>query len=225
MRRLFRRIDLIGITLWALAGSIAFGAACGAVFTLYLQVIGREITVVLLVLCGVLTGFAAPLGFEPFLAGLAAGLVIQNIRPAAGDVLHDAAEQGAMPALVLFFAATGASMHVEALATVGLLAVALSALRVLAVRTSIRAAVRVTGGEWPGSDLLWRALLPTAGTTLGLVTLAVRELPDWGLRLQALDCRGRRDQSAHRTDHLPRRPRAGSGNRSSDRQPCGRVEP
>jgi alpha,alpha-trehalose-phosphate synthase [UDP-forming] len=178
--------DLIGITLWALAGSIAFGAACGALFTLYLQVIGREITVVLLVLCGVLTGFAAPLGFEPFLAGLAAGLIIQNIRPAAGDVLHDAAEQGAMPALVLFFAATGASMHVEALATVGLIAVALSALRILAVRTSIRAAVRVTGGEWPGSDLLWRALLPTAGTTLGLVTLAVRELPDWGLRLQAL---------------------------------------
>ncbi len=155
-------------------------------FTLYLQVVGREITVVLLVLCGVVTGFAAPLGFEPFLAGLAAGLVIQNIRPAAGDVLHDAAEQGAMPALVLFFAATGASMHVEALATVGLIAVALSALRILAVRTSIRAAVRVTGGDWPGSDLLWRALLPTAGTTLGLVTLAVRELPDWGLRLQAL---------------------------------------
>jgi trehalose 6-phosphate synthase len=179
-------IDLIGITLWSLAGSIAFGAACGALFTLYLQVVGREITVVLLVLCGVLTGFAAPLGFEPFLAGLAAGLVIQNIRPAAGDVLHDAAEQGAMPALVLFFAATGASMHVEALATVGLIAVALSALRILAVRTSIRAAVRVTGGEWPGSDLLWRALLPTAGTTLGLVTLAVQELPDWGLRLQAL---------------------------------------
>jgi trehalose 6-phosphate synthase len=179
-------IDLVAITVWSIAGSIAFGAACGALFTFYLQVVGREITVVLLVLCGVLTGLAAPLGFEPFLAGLAAGLVIQNIRPAAGDVLHDAAEQGAMPALVLFFAATGASMHIEALATVGLLAVVLSALRILAVRSSIRAAVRVTGGEWPGSDLLWRALLPTAGTTIGLVALAVRELPDWGPRLQAL---------------------------------------
>ena len=57
-------IDLVGITLWALAGSIAFGAVCGALFTLYLQIVGREITVVLLVLCGVLTGFAAPLGIR-----------------------------------------------------------------------------------------------------------------------------------------------------------------
>ena len=42
--------------------------------------------------------------------------------PGPPRVLHDAIEHGAMPALVLFFAALGASMHVEALATVGLLA-------------------------------------------------------------------------------------------------------
>ena len=48
------------------------------------------------------------------------------ITPAA-DVLHDAIEQGAMPVLVLFFAAVGASMHVEVLATVGVVALGVTA--------------------------------------------------------------------------------------------------
>jgi trehalose 6-phosphate synthase len=179
-------IDLVAVAVWSVVGSMAFGACCGALFTLYLRFIGREITVVLLVLCGVLTGLAAPLGFEPFLAGLVAGLVIQNVRPEAGSVLHDAAEQGAMPALVLFFAASGASMHIEALATVGVFAVGLTALRLLSIRTSSRFAARVSGASMPEAGLLWRGLVPTAGATLGLMSIAVVELPDWGERLQAL---------------------------------------
>jgi alpha,alpha-trehalose-phosphate synthase [UDP-forming] len=179
-------IDLVGVAAWSVGGSIALGAGCGALFTLYLKIVGREVTVLLLVMCGVLTGFAAPMGFEPFLAGLTAGLVIQNVRPGAGDVLHDAAEQGAMPALVLFFAATGASMHIEALATVGAFAVAISALRLVAIRTGTRLAARISGADSPEVGLLWRGLVPTAGATLGLLTLAVTELPDWGIPLQSL---------------------------------------
>jgi len=177
---------LVAAAAWSVIGAIAFGAACGALFALYLRFVGREITVLLLVLCGVLTGFAAPLGFEPFLAGLAAGLVIQNALPEAGDVLHDAAELGAMPALVLFFAATGASMHIEALATVGAFAVVLTALRIVSVRTAARIAARFSARDMPEAELLWRALVPTAGAALGLMSAAVVELPEWGARLQAL---------------------------------------
>lgn len=178
--------DFGAVAMWSVLGSLAFGAAAGGLFTIYLRYVGREVTVILLALCAVLTGVTAPFGFEPFLAGLAAGLIIQNIRPDAGDLLRDAAESGAMPALVLFFAATGASMHVEALATVGIFAVGLSALRVLSVRAGSRAAVWLTGASVPEAGLVWRALVPTAGTTLGLMAMAVVNLPEWGLRLQAL---------------------------------------
>ena len=133
---------LVATVTWSLAGSAAFGACCGALFTFYLRYIGREITIALLTLCAGLAGFAAPLGFDPFMSGLAAGLVVQATRPQAAAVLHDALEVGAMPALVLFFAAMGASMHVEALATVGLFAVAFTILRLAAVRTSTRLAAR-----------------------------------------------------------------------------------
>jgi len=179
-------LELVAAAGWSLIGSIAFGATAGALFTLYLKYVGREITVLLLALCAVLTGFSTPFGLEPFLAGLAAGLIIQNFRPAAGDILRDAAEHGAMPALVLFFAATGASMHVAALATVGIFAVGLTALRVLAVRASSRVAARLIGFDAPEASLLWRALVPTAGTTLGLTAIAAANLPEWGTRLSAL---------------------------------------
>ncbi len=177
---------LLATAAWSLVGALAFGALAGAAFAAYLGYVGREVTVMLLALCAVLTGVAAPFGFEPFLAGLAAGLVIQNVRPEAGDVLHDAAEQGAMPALVLFFVASGASMHIEALATVGIFAVVLTVLRIVAVRVSSQVAARLIAGRIPEARLLWRALVPTAGTTLGLLALAVADLPEWGIRLQAL---------------------------------------
>jgi hypothetical protein len=63
---------------WSLVGAVAFGAAAGAVFMAYVNYVGREITVVLLVLCTLLTGIAAPWDSIRFLAGLAAGLVIQK---------------------------------------------------------------------------------------------------------------------------------------------------
>jgi trehalose 6-phosphate synthase len=170
---------------WSAVGSLAFGVVVGGVLTLYLKFIGRETTVMLLAACAVLSG-AAPLGLEPFLAGLSAGLVVQNAAPATGDLLHDAIERAAMPVLVLFFAAVGVSMHVEAVATIGLVAVLLAALRVFWIRVAIRAAIGLAGVTTPAASSLWRALVPTAGATLGLAAIAVLDLPDWAPRLQAL---------------------------------------
>jgi hypothetical protein len=50
------------------------------------------------------------LTFEPLLAALAAGLVVENVAPPRGDALRVAVERGALPVLVLFFATAGASL-------------------------------------------------------------------------------------------------------------------
>ncbi len=171
---------------WSLVGSTAFGAAMGGLFALYLKYVGRELTVVLLALCAGLSGFAPVFGLEPFLAGLAAGIVVKNTMAQAGDVLHDAIEYGAMPVLVLFFAAAGASIHIELLATVGLVALGLSGLRLVGIWTGTRVGGRVTGSTGPDVRLLWRALVPTAGVTLGLAAVVAAEQGAWGSRLDAL---------------------------------------
>jgi trehalose 6-phosphate synthase len=178
--------DLGWAALWSVVGSLAFGSLFGALFTIYLRLVGREITVVLLALCAVLTGFGAPLGYEPFLAGLAAGVVVQNAMPATGDVLHDAMGHGAMPVLVLFFAAVGASLHVEAVATIGVFAVGLTLARLAAIRTATAVAARLTGDTLPNAGLVWRALIPAGGASLGLAAAIAMRHPTWASELQAL---------------------------------------
>jgi trehalose 6-phosphate synthase len=171
---------------WSLLGSAAFGAIMGAAFTLYLRLVGREVTVVLLALCAALSGLAVPFRFEPFLAGLAAGIAVRNLRAGAAEVLRDGIEYGAIPVLILFFAATGASIHVENVATVGLVALGLCGLRVFALRAGIAVGDRLHGTTTAETPLLWRALLPTTGVTLGLATAVSTGQVGWGAQLEAL---------------------------------------
>jgi len=176
-------MTLVASTAWSLLGSMAFGAALGALFALYLKYVGREVTVVVLALCALIAG-GAVFHFDLLLAGLAAGVVVQNVVTRAGDVLRDAIQRGARPVLVLFFATVGASMHVQALATLGASALAVSALRLLLVRAGVRLGSWAAGFDTPETRALWTALMSMAGVTLGFAVMVATEHPDWGARLQ-----------------------------------------
>jgi trehalose 6-phosphate synthase len=171
---------------WEILGSLAFGAIVGALFALYLRFVGRELTLVLIALCVILSTLGGRWHFEPLLAAVAAGIVVQNLTKSAGDVLRDAIERGAMPVLVLFFAAAGASIHLEAVATVGAVAVAISVVRLVFVRWGARLGARAAGVDTPESRLLWRGLMTKSGVALGLGVLAANEFPTWGARLETL---------------------------------------
>ncbi|MGE5835583.1 MAG: trehalose-6-phosphate synthase [Acidobacteriota bacterium] len=171
---------------WATAGSVAFGGLLGSLFALYLRFVGREVTVVLLALFALFTGLGARWHFEPLLSGLAAGLVVQNVMGQAGDVLRDSIARGAMPVFVLFFAAVGASMQVDAVATLGITALALSLVRAVLLRAGAKFGVRAAGVEAPETHLLWRSFISTAEITIGLTTLVVTEHPVWSGQLQTL---------------------------------------
>ena len=101
-------IDVIVGFAWEIGGAIAFGALIGALFALYMRYIGREVTLVLLAVCGLLSQVGATQRFEPLLAAVAAGLVIENLAIAEGDALRAAVQRGAPPVLVVFFVAIGA---------------------------------------------------------------------------------------------------------------------
>jgi len=171
---------------WEILGSFAFGAIVGSLLALYLRYVGREVTLVLFAICIVLAGVGARWHFLPLLPALAAGVVVQNIATPVGDTLRDAIERGAMPILVLFFAAAGASFHLEALAAIGATAVAISAVRLALVREGTRIGARAAHVDTPESRLLWRALMTKAGVALGLGVLAANAYPEWGARLQTL---------------------------------------
>lgn len=171
---------------WAVFGSFAFGAGIGAAFALYLHYIGRELAVSLLAICAVIAGVGAQLHLEPLLAALAAGLLVENVAPPRGDMLKDAVERGALPVLVVFFAAAGASLQLDALATIGGIALAVSALRMFLIWLSTRIGGRWAGIPQPVAGLVWMGLVSQAGVTLGLAMLVSAEFPEWGLPLQTL---------------------------------------
>jgi Kef-type K+ transport system membrane component KefB len=179
-------VSLLARLSWEIVGSFAFGAVLGAFFALYLRYFGREVTLALLTLCGLLAGLGPVFHFEPLLAALAAGLVVENIAQPSGDALKEAVERGALPVLVVFFAAAGASLHLDALATIGLTAAVISAVRLASIRVSAAAAVRVSGVDPRSGQHVWMALVSQAGVTLGLTILVAREFPEWGLQVQSL---------------------------------------
>jgi Kef-type K+ transport system membrane component KefB len=171
---------------WEILGSLFFGAATGAVFAFYLRYVGREVAVALLGLCALVAGFGATLHLEPLLVALAAGLVVENIAPPKGDMLKEAAERGALPILVVFFAAAGASLQLDALATIGTVALAVSALRMLLIWLATRSGGRYAGVEPAIGRLVWMGLISQAGVTLGLTLLVASEFPGWGSTIQTL---------------------------------------
>jgi trehalose 6-phosphate synthase len=177
---------LVASIAWQIAGALALGAGLGGVFTLYLRYVGREVTVVLIVVGALLAGLGHQLGFQPILAGLAAGIVVQNFTATAGDVLRTAVTRSAWPVLILFFTAVGISMQIGGLTTIGLAVLVVSGIRVIALAAGARAGAVLARVRTQDSALLWRALMSSAGVTLSLSVVAATEHPGWGATLQTL---------------------------------------
>ena len=171
---------------WEIGGAVAFGVLVGVLFALYLRFIGREITLVLLAVCVVLSQVGTTQQLQPLLAALAAGVVIENLAVAQGDTLRAAVRGGAPPVLVVFFTAVGASLRLDAVAATGLAALALSALRLGFIRLGVR-----TGMAWSRlPDTIgthaWTGLISQAGITLGFASIVATEFPGWGNQVQLL---------------------------------------
>jgi Kef-type K+ transport system membrane component KefB len=177
----------VGVQLsWEIVGSVAFGAIVGALFAVYLRVVRREITLALLATCTLLAIVAPLLRFELILAALGAGLVVENIAPPEGDELRHAIERGALPVLVAFFAAAGASLELDALAVVGFVALGLATLRLMLVWGLCELTVRQAGRADTSARSVWMGLISQAGVTLGLATIVASEFPTWGREVRTL---------------------------------------
>jgi trehalose-6-phosphate synthase/Kef-type K+ transport system membrane component KefB len=171
---------------WEIGGALAFGCLIGALFALYLRYVAREVTLVLLAVCALLSQVGVRQGFEPLLAAMAAGMVIQNVAVPQGDALKVAIQRGALPVLVVFFVGIGTSLQLDAFLTIGYVAVALVAVRIVLIRIGVTAGLRAAGIDDEVGAYLWTGLISQAGITLGLASVLATEFPLWGSRVQTL---------------------------------------
>src|SRR5215510_9844654 len=144
---------------WEIGGAVAFGSFVGALFALYLRYIGREVTLVLLAVCGLLSQVGSTQQFEPLLAAVAAGLVIENLSVAQGDALRAAVQRGAPPVLVIFFVAIGSSLRVDALTALGPIALALAAIRAVLIRAGVWVGLTVSDVDRRVGEHAWTGLI------------------------------------------------------------------
>ena len=178
--------EIVARLAWEIGGAVAFGVLIGVLFALYLRYIGREITLVLLAVCAVLSQVGTTQQLQPLLAALAAGVVIENLAVSQGDTLRAAVRRGAPPVLVVFFVAVGASLRLDAVAAFGISAVALSAVRLGFIRLGVAAGVKSSGLPEPIGKYAWTGLVSQAGITLGFASVVAAEFPGWGNQVQLL---------------------------------------
>jgi trehalose 6-phosphate synthase len=179
-------VGLLARFAWEIGGAVAFGVLIGALFALYLRYVGREIALVVIAVCALLSQVGSTQQFEPLLAAVAAGFVIENLSLAQGDALKAAVQGAALPVLVIFFVAVGTSLRLDVLAESGIIVIALSAVRLLFIRLGVSLGVRSSGIDRTVGDYIWTGLVSQAGITLGFAALVASEFAEWGPRIQAL---------------------------------------
>jgi Kef-type K+ transport system membrane component KefB len=177
-------LELFGGVSVELFGSLAVGVGLGVAMLVYLQRVGREVPVFLAAVCLASAEMGVRLHLSPLLVSLAAGAVVANLHGREGERLNQAVEKAGLPVFALFFAAAGAGLHLEAVLSLGPVALALALLRAGAIWMTTR---RLAPAEDPRSrQLLWMGLVSQAGVTVGLASLLARTFEGFGAQMEAL---------------------------------------
>lgn len=126
-------------------------------------------------LCG---GIAEYLQVSYILAAMVLGTVVVNLARHHNRPFH-AIEGIEWPFMILFFVLAGASLHVDALAAIGLLGVGYIALRAGGLVAGSWLGGVASGAEPAIRRWMGWALLPQAGVALGMALLAGQRFPEY----------------------------------------------
>jgi Kef-type K+ transport system membrane component KefB len=168
-----------------LLGSVSIGTMLGLILAVYIKVSGRQLLVVILAV-----GFGATetlhfLQFDPLLAFLVAGFVVQNLSKQGEKFLHAIEEMGGV-VYVVFFAIAGADLDIPLLKSLWPVALLLGGTRAIATFAAQRVSAKIAGDEPLLRRWAWTSLVAQAGLTQGLGGMIQREFPSFGGPLRAL---------------------------------------
>lgn len=165
-------------------GSIVAGMLFGTLVGAYIRWVGAFLP---LFLAGI--GFVGSIAcrqfdLEPLLAFMVAGFMIENFT-SVGEKFIQGLERSALPVYVVFFAISGASINLEALRAMWLVALVIVVARALAFIGGGLVAARMSNEVKPHARTLWLGLLSQAGVTIGVATIIEREFV-WGAELKTI---------------------------------------
>lgn len=168
-----------------LGGSILVGVGFGLVISLFLRHVGRDVPVFVLGVCLAIWQVATTFHLETLLIALTAGFWVENFARKGHDLIK-AIERLSLPVYALFFAAAGAKVNLEALATLWPFALLLSGTRAFCVWAGTGIGAHLAKAEPEVKRYAWLGFVSQAGVTLALSTIVARTFPTWGVEIQAI---------------------------------------
>ncbi len=155
--------------------SLVAGMVLGMILIFYIRVIHQEMFLFIIAMILVTAKVSEAIHLELLLVFIVAGIILRNFSKQE-KVLHEALEKVSLPVFVVFFTNIGAGLDLGAtwkfLPVAGLLFVARG--------LSFIAASRLAGNRYNESpsiqNKIWLGYLPQAGVTLGLISIASKDL-------------------------------------------------
>jgi Kef-type K+ transport system membrane component KefB len=174
-----------GALAWEVLGSIVIGTLVGIVASVYLRFVKGSSALFVVSSAFLIAEIGQRIELDPLLVALAAGVFIRNVT-GQGERLQEEIEKSSLPVYVVFFAITGATVHIHELVVLGIPAVILVAARAAGFFGLGWAATRVAGSSAPVQKYIGFGLMPQAGLALALALLFVKTFPTLGAAAAAL---------------------------------------
>jgi Kef-type K+ transport system membrane component KefB len=177
-----------------LAASILGGILLGALISLYIRTVERELLAFILGVAFLVTFFSrqlallldhfynVPLHLEPMLICVTAGFWVQNFSQ-GGRLFLEKIDQSSLPIYVIFFALTGAALDLDALGQTWRIAVLLVAVRASLIWLAAYLGATLSGDPPRFRRMSGLSFLTQAGVSLGLAGIVMRRFPEWGAAL------------------------------------------
>lgn len=167
-----------------IVASIGVGVLFGMMCASYIKWVGNFLPLFLIGIGFVGSAVCHHYHLKPLLAFMIAGFYVQNFSP-LGATLIRGLERSAFPVYVIFFAISGASIDLQALRAMWVIALVLVFARAAAFYLGTLGAAAVARDIRPYAHSLWSGFLSQAGVTIGLAALIERQV-DWGGQLKTL---------------------------------------
>ncbi len=161
--------------------SIGIGGAVAGVITFWEQKIDDLSELLLVIIAGLLIGIGAAktIGISHLMVCLIIGAITNNLSM-MHRLVYAELRQTETPFYIAFFVLSGASLHLETLAHLGILGAAYLVIRPLAKWGGSYLAGKKFGAEQQVSKYLGLGLLPQAGVAIGMVYVVSETFPELG---------------------------------------------
>lgn len=172
--------EILVTGLWEVSGAILLGLVMGVPMSFLTgRILPGEPTQAealgWVLLCG---GLAVWMEVSYILATIVLGAVVANFATHHRRPFH-AIEAIEWPFIILFFLLAGASLHIAALAQVGMLGVAYIGLRSLGLISGAALGGRLSRTDPETCRWMGLALLPQAGVAIGMALIAAQRFPEF----------------------------------------------